>query len=352
MGKILIVDDENSIRVTLCEFLNRRGDSAESASNALEAFYKIGNSNYDVVVSDIVMPQLSGMQLLEQIRQHSQTTQVIIMTGEPTVDTAVLSVQKGANDYLIKPIRKETFLRSVDNALKIKELSDAKRLLEQKNLLYQHQLEEMVTSRTAELEKNMQGIVFLLSSVVEVRDPFTAGHQSRVGNMSAAIGEIMGFDRKRTELLRIIGYLHDIGKIRIPTEILSKPSLLHPIERKIIETHPQSGFDMLDRVNLPPFIGEVILQHHERYDGSGYPKGLKASQQFLEAQIIAVADVVEAMTAHRPYRSAMDLCDVLNELQLFSGQLYAPEVVSACLYLFEKKGYLLDKMQHAISFPF
>ncbi len=351
MERILIVDDENSIRVTLCEFLKRRGQIADSASNAFEALQMIEENSYDVIVSDIIMPQLTGLQLLEKIRENSQTAQVLIMTGEPTVDSAVLSVKRGANDYLIKPIRKDDFLKSVDHALQIKRLSDAKHLLEEKNLRYQRELEEMVKIRTSELEKNMQGIVFLLSSVVEVRDPFTAGHQRRVGNLSAAIAELLGLDKKRVELIRVTGYIHDIGKIMIPTEILSKPGILNPIERKIIENHPSNGLEMLTRVNLPDVIGEIISQHHERYDGSGYPSGINGGEMRIEPQILGVADVIEAMTSHRPYRPALELSAALAEIKAFSGRSYHPEVVDACIQLFHEKNYTIDQSEYEVFFP-
>ena len=151
-----------------------------AAADADEALTLHERNAYDVIVSDIIMPRTTGIQLLEQVRKQDAATQIIIMTGEPTVDTAVLAVQKGANDYLTKPIRKDAFLKTVQNALKVKQLINEKQALEAENRRYQKDLEETIERRTGELQKNMQGVIYLLSSVVEVRDPYTAGHQRRV----------------------------------------------------------------------------------------------------------------------------------------------------------------------------
>ena len=196
----------------------------------------------------------------------------------------------------------------------------------------------------------MQGIISLLSSVVEARDPYTAGHQRRVGNLSAAIGEKMKLDEKVIENIRMIGYIHDIGKIAIPAEILSKPGHLTALEFQMIKTHPFSGYEMLMRVDLPKNIGETIYQHHERCDGSGYPRGLTKDEISMEAQILMIADVVEAMMSHRPYRPALGLNHALEEIQRNAGTLYNPEVVKACITLFRDSDYTLDDREHEIDF--
>ena len=219
IGRILIVDDEKSIRNTLSEFLKNEGFEASSASDAVIACSMITEADYDVVVTDIIMPRISGMDLLSTIRKTSKSLQVIIMTGEPSVDTAIRAVQQGANDYLTKPINKEILLKTVRNAVSIKKLTDEKALFEKESLFYQKQLEELVGQRTKSLQNVMQGIIYLLTSVVEARDPYTAGHQLRVGNLSAAIAGKMRMSRETVDLVRTIGYIHDIGKISVPAEI-------------------------------------------------------------------------------------------------------------------------------------
>ena len=292
-GKILIVDDEKSIRITLSEFLKNEGFEAATAGDAVIACSMLAEDNFDVIVTDIVMPRISGMDLLSTIRKTSKTLQVIIMTGEPSVDTAITAVQHGANDYLTKPINKEILLKTVKNAVGVKKLTDEKALLERENLFYQRQLEDLVDERTKSLQNVMQGIVYLLTSVVETRDPYTAGHQHRVGNLSAAIAEKMLMPRETVDMVRTIGYIHDIGKISVPTEILVKPGRLSALEMEIIKLHAFKGYEMISKTSLPSLIGRAIYQHHERSDGSGYPVGIRDADIQPEAKILIVADVVE-----------------------------------------------------------
>ena len=351
MSRVLIVDDEKSMRITLSEFLKKEDYEADTASDAQTALQMLSQTEYDIVVTDIIMPRTSGIELLEKIRESSSTVQIVIMTGEPTVETAVKAVQSGANDYLTKPIHKDIFLKTIRNMEKMKQLTDEKAKLEEENKQYQKSLEEMIVKRTNALQDAMQGIISLLSSVVEVRDPYTAGHQRRVGNLSAAIGEKMKLDEKTVALLRMTGYIHDIGKIAIPAEILSKPGTLNDLEIQMIRTHPVNGYEMMRNVDLPEVVGETIYQHHERCDGSGYPKGMKENEISIEAQILMVADVVEAMMSHRPYRPAMGLSKALEEIETNSGTLYHAEVVAACAGLFHEDNYAIDDSEHKVIFP-
>lgn len=350
MSKVLIVDDEKSMRVTLCEFLKKEGYDVDFACDAQIAGQMIEDKEYDVVVTDIIMPKITGIDLLAKIRKRSQTMQVIIMTGEPSVDTAIKAVQSGANDYLTKPINKDVLLKTVSHAAHIKLLCDEKEVLEKENQLYQKELEELVDKRTKLLQNVMQGSISLLSSVVEVRDPYTAGHQRKVGNLSAAIAKKMDMERKTVEYIRTIGYIHDIGKIAVPTEILSKPGKLTILEMEMIKNHAVTGFEMLAKVNLPDIIGQTIYQHHERFDGSGYPRGLKDCDITDETKIIIVADVVEAMTSHRPYRPTLGLETALYEIEQNAGVLYNADVVRACVDLFKGDLYSFEETEYPINF--
>lgn len=350
MSRVLIVDDEKSMRITLSEFLKKEGFEVDTASDASIALQMLTDSAFDIIVTDIIMPRISGIELLEKIREKSQNIQIIIMTGEPTVETAVKAVQSGANDYLTKPINREMFLKTIRHTDQMKRLVDEKDELERLNMQYRKGLEQIVVKRTNALQGAMQGIISLLSSVVEARDPYTAGHQRRVGNLSAALGDKMSLEEKTVENLRMIGYIHDIGKIAIPTEILSKPGALNDLEMQLIRNHPFSGYEMLMKVDLPRMIGETIYQHHERCDGQGYPRGLSGNELSTEAQILMVADVVEAMMSHRPYRPALGLEKALEEIQNNSGTLYNAEVVSACISLFNEDCYAIDDSEHKVNF--
>ena len=191
----------------------------------------------------------------------------------------------------------------------------------------------------ARLEKTLEETVRALSLTVETRDPYTAGHQLRVAGLACAIGREMGLAQEQVEGLRIACTLHDIGKIYIPSEILSKPGRITEIEFNLIKTHPQIGYDILKNINFSGPVSRIMLQHHERMNGSGYPAGIKDEEILLEARILAVADVIEAMSSHRPYRPALGLEKALAEVDRHRGVLYDPRVVDACLILFQQKGF-------------
>jgi len=193
------------------------------------------------------------------------------------------------------------------------------------------------------LRKALGGTIHAIARVVEAKDPYTAGHQRRVADLSRAIATELGLDRDRCEGLRMAATIHDIGKISVPAEILSKPSRLTKLEKSLIETHSQTGFDILKDIDFPWPIAEIVLLHHERMDGSGYPQRLKGSDILMEARIIAVADVVEAMASYRPYRAALGIDLALAEISDNGGGKYDADVVRACLTLFREKGFHLPE---------
>ncbi len=351
MSRVLIVDDENSIRMTLSAFLRNAGYEADTAPDAVTACEMLENQSYDIVVTDIIMPRMTGIELMTRIRAKSEETQVIVMTGEPTVDTAITAVQAGANDYLVKPVSKFELTKAVGRADEIKRLRDEKKALEQENQLYQQELEQTVELKTRALSKAMQSIISLLATVTEVRDPYTAGHQRRVGNLAAAIAYKMGVKSETAETIRICGYLHDIGKIVVPSEILCKPGKLTEMEMRLIREHSVRGYELISRVELPPVFAEAIYQHHERCDGSGYPRGLKRYEIIPQAHVILVADVVEAMMSHRPYRAQLGVEVALQEIKDNAGRLYCPEVTAACAALFEEDDYSIEDTEQ-IKFPY
>ena len=201
--------------------------------------------------------------------------------------------------------------------------------------------EEQVKVYLAQLEAAFMSTVEVATNLSELRDPYTTGHERRVAEIAAAIGASIGFDQQRQEGLRVAGMLHDVGKITIPAEILSKPGKLTTIEYQLIQAHPKASYEVLKDVKFPWPVAEVALQHHERLDGSGYPRGLKDDAILLEARILAVADVVEAMASHRPYRPGMGIDKALAEIERGRGTRYDPAVVDACLKLFREQGYAI-----------
>jgi putative nucleotidyltransferase with HDIG domain len=184
----------------------------------------------------------------------------------------------------------------------------------------------------------LEGSIHAMALTVEMRDPYTAGHQQRVAYLSSMIAQEMGLSQDRVYGLRLGGVIHDIGKIAVPAEILTKPGRLTEIEFDLIKTHCRVGYEILKSIEFPWPIAQIVLQHHERMDGSGYPLGLGGEDILLEARILGVADVVEAMASHRPYRPALGIEKALQEISENRTTLYDPEVVDACLKLFREKG--------------
>ncbi len=257
----------------------------------------------------------------------------------------VLSIQTGASIEEAKILAKKRLggeakvlvelIISIYDNLSINTLSLMREL---KNKIEQ---EEKIKQYTTQLESTFMKMVRLATTLSEMRDPYTAGHESRVALIAVAIGKEMGLDDKRIEGLNVGGHLHDLGKISIPAEILAKPTKLNDVEYSLIKMHPQAGYDVLKDVGFPWPVDQIALQHHERIDGSGYPQGLKGDEILLEARILAVADVVESMSSHRPYRPGLGLDKALNEISRGRGTSYDPNVVDCCLRLFREKGFEL-----------
>ncbi len=201
--------------------------------------------------------------------------------------------------------------------------------------------EEDIQRYVAQLKTAFMSTVEVATTLSEMRDPYTSGHERRVAEIAVAIGAELGFDSRRQEGLRVASHLHDIGKITIPAEILSKPGKLSAIERQLVEGHAQASYNVLKAVQWPWPVAQAALQHHERMDGSGYPQGLKGDAILFEARIMAVADVVEAMSSHRPYRAGLGIEAALSEIEHGRGSAYDPTVVDACLKLFREKGYAI-----------
>jgi PAS domain S-box-containing protein/putative nucleotidyltransferase with HDIG domain len=195
-------------------------------------------------------------------------------------------------------------------------------------------LESLEKLRTA-----MGGIIQAMAYTVEKRDPYTAGHQRRVADLSRAIASEMELEPDQIDAIRLAGVVHDVGKIAIPSEILSKPGKLTELEYNLVKKHPEVGYDILKNIDFPWPIADIVIQHHERIDGSGYPKGLTGGQMMFEAKILAVADVMEAMASHRPYRAALGIEKAVEELTADKGKLFDADIVAVCLDLFSKKKF-------------
>jgi putative nucleotidyltransferase with HDIG domain len=195
----------------------------------------------------------------------------------------------------------------------------------------------------AKLAESLSSIIKLVSQVVETRDPYTAGHQRRVAQLAVRISEDMGLPDDQIEDIRVAALLHDVGKMAIPAEILSKPGVLSPIEFELIKGHSEAGYQILTSASMEAPVAEIVYQHHERFDGSGYPRGLTADDLLPEARVLMVADVVEAMTSHRPYRPGLGIESALGEIEQGEGRLYDPDVVESCLRVFREQRFAFSE---------
>lgn len=353
MARVLLVDDEEGIRKTIGFFLKNAGHDVSTAGNVGDALAMLEECEFDVVLSDIIMPGGDGVQLLERVKEKAPETQFVLFTGEPTLNTATDALRLGAFDYLAKPVHKETVCRVVERACAARQLQVQNRKLQVENERHRLELERLVEERTSALRATandlratmkrlsvvLESTTLALSTAMEMRDPYTAGHQRRVTSLACKIWDQLGLPSEARDGLRMAGLLHDIGKIRVPSDILSKPVRLSRVEFALIQEHPVTAWEILRLVEFPWPVAQIVRQHHERLDGRGYPDGLTTSKILMEARVLGVADVVEAMASHRPYRPALGIEAALEEIEGGKGTVYWDDAVDACLYAFRKGGY-------------
>jgi putative nucleotidyltransferase with HDIG domain len=341
MARVLVVDDEVGLRLSMSALLKNDGHDVLVAQDVRSALVVLEQSPVDVVISDIIMPGESGVEFLAQVRERDPSVAVILFTGEPCVETASEALRQGAFDYLAKPVSKAALLAVVARAAQAKARHDLNVRLTAENEAYRASLEAEVATRTAQLSNALRGTIRVVADMLDTRDPYTGGHQRSVARLAAAIAgelDLSGDDRDGVEMAAIV---HDIGKIGVPAEILTKPSRLSPTEFSLVKEHARIGFEILRKVEFPWPIADIILQHHERLDGSGYPQGLRGDAVRIEARILGVADVVEAMSSHRPYRPALGTDAALDEVLRNRDRLYDAAVVDACVRLFRDRGFTL-----------
>ena len=336
---ILVVDDDEQVLKLLKFLLGTNSYECTLAINAQEARDAMKDQNFEVVLCDVNMPGESGMDFARYALTEYTDTAVLMVTAADDPEIARTALEMGAYGYIIKPFKSNELIINVANALR-------RRDLEIQNRGHRKELEKLVEERTERLQntleklrKAMGSTIQVVSSTVEMRDPYTAGHQQRVTTLACAIATEMGLPEDKIEGLRMAGIIHDLGKIAVPAEILSKPGEITEIEFSIIKSHPQIGNDILKDIEFPWPIAEIVYQHHERMDGSGYPQGLSDENILLEARVLSVADVVEAMASHRPYRPALGIEKALDEISENKGAFYDPEVADACLKIFNEKGF-------------
>ena len=332
--RILIVDDERIICNLLAHMFTKEGYSCVTANNGREALYHFYKDNFSLIISDIKMPKMDGIELLKKVKAIDPKMMVIMVTAYPEIDMVVEALRLGAYDFIIKPIDLDLVILSVKKALERKRLEDEVEL-------YRKNLERFVEERTSKLQEAYRTLkkahlesVKVLAEAVDAKDPYTRGHSDRVKRMSLRLALSLGLTEDKLEILEYGALLHDIGKIGINDGILQKPGSLTPEEYQSVQEHPLIGVKIVEGVEFFKDKIPMIRNHHEYFDGSGYPDGLIGEVIPLEARIIAVSDAFDAMTSLRPHRPAMPLEDVLVEMEKGKGRQFDPKILE--IFLHEK----------------
>lgn len=331
--KVLVIDDDQKVLDLICKILNRREFDLYTASDGGQGMELFKKENPSIILTDINIPEMSGIEILKIIKKVSPITQVIVFSGVGTTADVIEALRLGASDYLVKPINVGLLIHTVIRCVERHELIIER--IERKETL-----EREVRERTAALTNTFYETVKALGLLTEKRDPYTAGHQHRVALMAMGIGRKLGLTQKEIEIINVAGLLHDIGKVAVPVELLVKPSKLTTPEFQLMKLHPQASYDIIKDIPFVESLGKdvpiIVLQHHERLDGTGYPRGLTNDELELESKILSVSDVIEAMSSHRPYRAAFDIATTKAEIIDKRGSSYCPECVDACLQLMEE----------------
>ncbi|MGO8787747.1 MAG: HD domain-containing phosphohydrolase [Terriglobia bacterium] len=327
--RLLIVDDEPGICLMLKEWLTQTGFACQTALSGGEALEILREREVDAVISDLSMPGVSGLDLLVQVRKTYPHTAFLMATGVGDIRLGIQAMKQGADDYLMKPFQLDAVEASVARALEMRRLE---RELED----YRKRLEEMVDVRTRQLQAALGHISEIydetleaLGAALDLKDGDTAGHARRVSRYCLEIANAMGCSEEEKHQLTRGAYLHDIGKIAIPDAILLKPAKLTPQEMSVMWAHPYIGYEFVARISFLAEAAEIVLTHHERYDGSGYPQGLIGDEIPLGARVFAVADTLDAMTSDRPYRHALPHSAAREEILRQSGRQFESRVVDA-----------------------
>ncbi|HXE96768.1 MAG TPA: HD domain-containing phosphohydrolase [Dongiaceae bacterium] len=331
MEHILIVDDEEMIRDLLSSALSQETYICHQASNVDEAFQLLDKQPVDLVISDIMMPGRSGVELLRDLKQVDPDISVLMITGLSDMNTAMECVHLGADDYITKPFGINRVVLTVKNLIERRCLA-----LEKKH--YQVSLEFKVSEQTAQIRKTMDELssaydstLTALVKALDAREKEVGSHSERVMNYAAFLGAKLGLVGRELQDLSKGALLHDIGKIGISDNILLKPGHLDDNEWIEMRKHPQVGYEILSEIAFLKAPAEIILAHHERFDGTGYPKRLKGYQIPIGSRIFAVVDTLDAMTSDRPYRKALPFAMVVNEIIKFRGSQFDPAIADLFL---------------------
>jgi putative nucleotidyltransferase with HDIG domain len=330
-SRILVVDDETHVRAMMGSTLERQGYEVQLASSGREALETLELNSFDLVLTDIVMQDVNGIALLEQIHAQHPNLPVVMVTAIHDISVAIDSMRRGAYDYLLKPFEREHLLNTVRRAM------DHRHALEETHN-YQQSLEQRVRARTEMLRHAMEDLehsydvtLEALGDALDLKDSETEGHSKRVTAYTIALARAMGIAPAEIKVIARGAFLHDVGKMAIPDEILRKPGKLTPEEQAVMREHCTRGYNMLRKIPFLAGAAEIVYCHQEHYDGSGYPRGIRGREIPIGARIFAVGDTLDAITSDRPYRTARSFDAAREEILRCSGTQFDPAVVEVFL---------------------
>src|SRR5216110_2871674 len=326
--RILVVDDEEPIREIISSMLNAAGYKTRQAASGMEALAILNaTGEFELVLSDLMMAELDGIALLERAKEKYPDMPVIMVTAVHDISVALAAIRNGAYDYLLKPFEREQLLAIVRRALE-------HRRLKIENRAYQSNLESLVAARTEQLRQAMTDLersyditLEAMGDALDLKDAETEGHSKRVTAFTIALARALGLSPDKIRIIARGAFLHDIGKMAIPDNILRKPDKLTPDEVTIMREHCFHGYQILKKIPFLAEAAEIVYSHQERFDGTGYPRGLKGEQIPLGARMFSLADTLDAITSNRPYRAAQTVEAAREEIERWAGRQFDPEIV-------------------------
>ncbi len=354
--RILVVDDEEPIREIISSMLSAAGYKTRQASSGMEALAILNSTGeFELMLSDLMMAELDGIALLERSKEKYPDMPVIMVTAVHDISVALAAIRNGAYDYLLKPFEREQLLAMVRRALE-------HRRLKLENRAYQSNLESLVAARTEQLRQAMTDLersyditLEALGDALDLKDAETEGHSKRVTAFTIAIARAMGLSQDKIRVIARGAFLHDIGKMAIPDAILRKPGALTEAETEIMREHCYRGYQMLKKIPFLSEAAEIVYAHQERFDGTGYPRGLSGNDIPMGARIFSVADTLDAITSDRPYRAAQTIQVAREEVERFSGRQFDPEVVRVFLEMpdtiWEDLRKEINSQMHRFTYP-
>ena len=338
---IFVIDDEEPIRKVLNTHLSKEGFSVIQSAGGHKVFDLLKASSFDLLICDITMPEVDGIRLLEFVKDNFPLAPIVMLTGLTDISIAIDVMKKGAFDYVMKPVRKDELMNVIRKGLVHRDLLMRNKELELENRQYQLFLEQKVRERTKELNSKAMELqkaygvlksmniqfVNVLAETIEAKDRHTRGHCNRMRRICVELGRLAGLTPYELEVLEYASLLHDLGKIGVNEAILNKEGPLTQEECCRIKEHAEIGEKILQGIPMMEFVASIIGSHHENFDGTGYPRRKKGLEIPVEARIIAVADLYDAMRSDRPYRKGLSLAVVLEEMRRVSGSQLDPALV-------------------------